>query len=557
MKLSVHFWVWILLKNVLAQEATTSLPRENYGIEEESLSPECEYSAIDLVCYEVKWRKSEDCCDRDSKVAPDEDLPLDLSIKRKYKDQDDTGENSLPSPKASPGESSYKNFKNGVDSDEHGAKSKSQKTCLCEICGMLIQHKSNFHEHRAKHSDEIRLLCDYCEQNIKTQRDLSQHLKLHKNKGFLSCKICQKTFKTKYKLNRHMGTHSNEFPFSCPMCSKKFKVRESVSQHIRTVHSNNGPHQCQVCDKILSSKYSLYFHMRTHADKNPVKCSVCHKCLTSKYGLAKHMEIHEKKPISCRKCNRSFSQDFELFQHTAYDCGKKGPYVCLVCGNEYIYRSNLQRHLIMKNHGGIPSGSEMASRITESDLDQMMDDRGTCQIAQQLPIGTENLVDEVSVENLGQYEEMKQPEEDFEDINDAICIQNFVRYQPKGETSNAHLHLSQVSLDALGMPACSSGTQNEVARPAETRIETRAVLGSIDTCDSEIDIKEALDIVQQEEETRNCKKLCHRLLPLGINQLTCATWKMCKSIESYNDHFKYLHFLEMNIPGKQKHLVFP
>lgn len=122
--------------------------------------------------------------------------------------------------------------------------------------------------------------------------------------------------------------------------------------------------ECTTCLKILSNKYILATHMKSHND-NPEAidrflCNFCSKTFANKYILKSHIQTHSEdsdqtktsEVLSCNFCQRSFSNKYNLKTHKRShdeDSKDKTTTVCNVCA-KLVSKMTLKKH--MKNiHG--------------------------------------------------------------------------------------------------------------------------------------------------------------------------------------------------------------
>ena len=97
---------------------------------------------------------------------------------------------------------------------------------------------------------------------------------------------------------------------NCPYCEKTFingggvAFNKHLKKHTDGLYNN---FQCKECNKILSSNYSLRYHMKQHTEDAPrFPCSLC----DSNFSDRHYRDIHEKRHGREKKKPYSPPQDF-------------------------------------------------------------------------------------------------------------------------------------------------------------------------------------------------------------------------------------------------------
>lgn len=115
-------------------------------------------------------------------------------------------------------------------------------------------------------------------------------------------------------------------------------------------------HKCEKCGKVLSNKYTLQTHRRSHTDTNTFLCKTCGKKFRTKNTLLIHTRIHTgERPFKCdhEQCEKSFMDRNSLNLHTSIHTGFKR-YICRNCGDRFSCHSNLRAHRrVRKNTCGL------------------------------------------------------------------------------------------------------------------------------------------------------------------------------------------------------------
>ncbi|XP_069174290.1 uncharacterized protein [Procambarus clarkii] len=260
----------------------------------------------------------------------------------------------------------------------------SRGSLVCSICQKRFKKTSLFIAHEKTHRSE-RLNCQHCRSTYPSDTLLQYHIlthhfgdyecneccvkfaslqqlniheeKVHKVKVNKVCEFCNKEFREQVNLICHRRKEHPESEecrkakYSCSECGMKFMVRGNLVRHLR-MHDKEKVAKssaCDLCGKVLSNKYSLASHLKTHSRDTTHKCKVCEKAFVSKYTLVDHIRrIHEEigygRDKVCKQCGRSFFTNSELKYHLKSHTGER-PYRCEICGETYLSSSTLRYHV--------------------------------------------------------------------------------------------------------------------------------------------------------------------------------------------------------------------
>ncbi|KAG7165055.1 Zinc finger protein 208-like, partial [Homarus americanus] len=266
----------------------------------------------------------------------------------------------------------------------------SQGSLVCRICEKRFKKASVYLAHEKTHSSK-RFSCQHCRSSYPTDASFQNHIithqfgdyqcaecfvkfaslhqlnihdeKVHKIKLSKICEYCNKEFRDQMNLICHRRKEHPESEecrkakYSCSECGMKFMVRGNLVRHLR-MHDKekvSKPSVCALCGKVLSNKYSLATHLKTHSHDTSHECKICDKAFVSKYTLVDHMRrIHEDigygRDKICKQCGRSFFTNSELKYHMKTHTGER-PYRCEICGETYLSSSTLRYH--MQKHSNV------------------------------------------------------------------------------------------------------------------------------------------------------------------------------------------------------------
>jgi len=244
------------------------------------------------------------------------------------------------------------------------------------------QSKLRIHQrlmHRQRDTVEV---CDQCSKSFKTKRDVYHHKKAVHTLEITKCHLCGSDSKNEYAFRKHVRKcYSKSIgvqgpvdkPHSCTECGKRFFLKYEVKKHINIVHTKMANEMCTICGEAFILSYKLKNHMVSkHGLKKDFECEKCkgsfiseggmkkHKCnvdgfpcnicdqmLSSKYEVQKHLKTHSNIKIDCGQCGKHFLSQQALKQHVSIKHEGIRAFSCNTCSKTFPRRSALRVHSLI------------------------------------------------------------------------------------------------------------------------------------------------------------------------------------------------------------------
>uniref|UniRef100_H2YXE0 C2H2-type domain-containing protein n=1 Tax=Ciona savignyi TaxID=51511 RepID=H2YXE0_CIOSA len=220
----------------------------------------------------------------------------------------------------------------------------AENNFMCSICGRFYSKKIYLQKHMKQHSED--LACPICGKELVTKEGMKTHMLGHKGIKNYTCEICAKSFVSKKTLSVHQNLHSVNRPI-CTICHREFTQERSLLRHIKNVHEHEKRFSCQICGKCFGQSGELKSHMRVH--DGSTECKDCNETFPDLKAFRRHRRFmhfdYPAKTISCKLCDKKFSNERTLQNHVKCIHDKKNTFVCETCGKSFAYKATLKMHV--------------------------------------------------------------------------------------------------------------------------------------------------------------------------------------------------------------------
>lgn len=306
-----------------------------------------------------------------------------------------------------------KTFSCGVSLRRHLNEIQGNKPFQCDKCPVKYSSKESLNRHvKRRHGSSTLIFCDKCTKVFTWPESLQKHMKRHhtgENDDFFLCgeRQCRKKFKTSEELAEHSKTHqvlrkfkgvnpgrmpkseldesTGQTIYTCDLCGLQYVEVGSFRRHRREQHGLDLPLKCSICGKTFSTKASLKSHQASvHKGEKAgwISCSVksCRQKFPTEDELNVHMLYHQKFPLKCFACDKTFSTTTTLTSHMAsVHAEEKMDWIkCSVksCRQRFPTQDELNVHMLYHQSGTLSSVHNPSQEQLGSENDHSYSNHG-------------------------------------------------------------------------------------------------------------------------------------------------------------------------------------
>lgn len=225
------------------------------------------------------------------------------------------------------------------------------------------------------------------------------HMDFSGKKGLAdTCGLCQMQFESDYILVHHVkfrcateadirGETDVLGNYPCSQCDLVLLSRLRLMVHEIRKHSDSGrKYQCDRCDKRYKKCDTLIWHRRqAHMSLRLFKCEECGNEFCYKSALDRHLRIHKGVKYTCTECNISYDSHSSYEYHMRKHKGLS--YLCEVCGfrswerrrTRKHYETHHPDHILTENSLSLQPGADGSAAIADaaSKRNKLLQEKGS------------------------------------------------------------------------------------------------------------------------------------------------------------------------------------
>ncbi|XP_056677127.1 zinc finger protein OZF-like isoform X2 [Monodelphis domestica] len=206
----------------------------------------------------------------------------------------------------------------------------------CDALGMNFLVSSDLSQCTRICSEEIISKYNECGESFISKPDFIEYHKLFAAKQPNDYNDCERTVNLSQFIH---STEANDIEEKTITCNEFREISPQSIQFMehQSIHTGVQPYEYGECVMPLNHSFSVTAHQRSYTDKKPLVCHVCGNVFLWSTQLTQH------KSYGCHECEKAFCPRGSFSRHQRIRTGEK-PYGCNECGKTFRRRGQLTRH---------------------------------------------------------------------------------------------------------------------------------------------------------------------------------------------------------------------
>ncbi|CAG0914414.1 unnamed protein product [Notodromas monacha] len=214
----------------------------------------------------------------------------------------------------------------------------------CEVCNLKFSKRSILLRHVLQHAKEGIFRCSRCCSLAEMQpgKDECDSCRVERRMDRQMIETFNET--EGFVMSRLPRRRKYYARFPCAMCGRKFPSKPSLMLHEETHTTGRVVYECERCKAVYPSAEDRDIHQQVHeGEVDFYCCQLCKKQFSKRANYLRHVDIHNGVRYSCKQCNRSYTQEYQLKCHERKHSGEP-KFRCKVCNRTFAEPSSYCRH---------------------------------------------------------------------------------------------------------------------------------------------------------------------------------------------------------------------
>ncbi|XP_062322612.1 zinc finger protein 1035 [Osmerus eperlanus] len=250
--------------------------------------------------------------------------------------------------------------KSGSSEAKHQSQADIEGQYKCKFCTKAFMKSRNLRRHILTHTEVKPYRCKACDGCFSRHDHLKRHQMHCKGKSqrleLCIAKVSLEDVGRGWQNKLNVLKKGEQDVFHCSSCLKYFSSRSNLRRHVSMSHVSVKPFRCNRCGNFYTLEKTLKKHRSNRCCSKSTQAEFLQQNLVTRIPnneLNQALEsfqqpLKNKRKYVCKYCPRTLKSSEQLKVHTRLHTGDK-PFGCANCGERFIRRDYLKRHLVKCN----------------------------------------------------------------------------------------------------------------------------------------------------------------------------------------------------------------